>query len=280
MNFKHKTLRFPSGGERLWGRNFFLPVIALIIIAGGFFFFSQAGGFINHIRVKSYSIVKDIYHAQEYGDTIALLKGDINNLTQELIGLKKLEQENALLKSELGIDPMRINPMRIKNERLGAKKKEIRFVNANVIAKGFGFGAQVILIDAGSLENIQPGNAVIIPPNIFIGIVTSVSSKTSSIQLISDNGFQAQAQSLSGLAGVIKGATGGQIIFDEISQGAKVKENDLILTANENIGTPSGLVMGKIGPVLSHPADPVQKTQAILLFDPYLLDSVGIIIQQ
>ncbi len=268
--FKRKTLRFPSREERLWGRNFFLPVITLIIIATGFFFFAQTGGFINHIRARCYSIVKNLYHAQEYGDTVASLKGDINNLTQELIGLKKLEQENTLLKNELGI----------KNGQLGTKNGTAKFLNANIIAKGFGFGAQVMIVDEGSFQGIQPGNAVFIPPNIFIGIVTNVSDKRSSIQLISDSGFRTSAISAGGVSGVIKGGGGGQIIFDEISQGARVKENDLILTTNESIGIPAGLLIGKVGPILSNPADIVQKTQAMLLFDPYLLETVGIITQQ
>ena len=258
-----KNIRPEKRGDWIWS-GFLYPTITCVIVIGIFFMLPWIGKYLTAANARVYFFLKNIYHAQEYADQEGLLQRELVLARQNFIKTKRLEEENTLLRSEL---------------QLNALKEQKKFINASVTGKGFAFGSDIIIIDEGTRAGIQPGDALIATPNIFIGFITTALPERSYARLISDSSFQISAITIHGARGITKGGVGGQIIFDEIPQSSRIQENDILMTTNENAGIPAGLMIGEVGKILSHSTDIVQKTEVKSPIDPYLLEVVSVITQ-
>lgn len=234
------------------------------------FFLLDYAGSLTSFSANSKRFFKNIYHAQEQGQVNASLEGEVITLKKTIYGLERVRNENEILRAYLKLSP---------------SPKRYSLIIADVIGKGFAFGSQTIIIHAGKQQGITKGDAVVMSLHglqdseytLFIGNVINVLTQRAYVQLVSDVAFSMKAITDREARGIVKGTIGGQVVFDEVRQGIFLEKGSLIMTANDNPQVPEGLVIGEVNSIISRPTDIVQKASVKLLFDPYLLNRVGIV---
>lgn len=240
---------------------FFIFTAVVAIVAVIFLELNTVGSLLNRTSVRATSFLKSIYNAQQQAGEITLLKKQNLLLQNELFELQEIKKENELLRSHLSQGFV----------------KELQLVVASIIGKGFFFGLQTVIINQGFEAGIRQGDAVIVNPSIFIGQVTKVMQKRAYVLLLSSPSFTIPAQTKEGIRGIIEGGLGGQVLLNNVSQGVPLKKGEVLFTTNDNLQIPEGFLIGEITKILSLPTDVVQKASVKVFFNPYLLDTVGVL---
>ncbi len=169
---------------------------------------------------------------------IGNLKKQNENLSQQIISLKvdssqieELENENALLKRELGFI---------------APENKASLVPAKIIEADPATFSDNIVIDKGTDDGVKNGQAVV-SSGVFIGTVKQALAQTSTVLLITskDSIVQAMLQN-SRAKGVLRGGISG-LYLDDITTDTEYKTGENVVTSGLGGGVPAGLLIGTAG---------------------------------
>jgi len=214
------------------------------------------------VHVRAGAFLFNVYHAQESGKRYQELSQELAKTYQQSAAIVQLEQENDVLRKELGIGKRELNE---------------HLILASIIGQGSSFGRQTLIINKGINDGLAGGEPVITSPNMLIGVVGNLFSRYAIVSLVTSNNFALPAQTQSGIKGVIKGSPGGQVIFDEVSQTMPLSQNDILVTTNQNPTIPGNMMIGRVQKIISQPTDIVKKAEVQVFFNPDLLQKVFII---
>ena len=174
--------------------------------------------------------------AVEAGD----LQKKVEQLTVENASLKKIQDENSVLRQHL------------KFLEGGEPKK---YVLANIVSREILSGPEEnlgdLIIDKGSDDGVIVGLAVLDPAGAVVGKITAVENKISRATLITNSGCKMAAtlQNINKTIGVTDGNLGLTINMDYIPQMESVNVGDLAVTSGLESNIPRGLLIGQVAKV-------------------------------
>ena len=134
-------------------------------------------------------------------------------------------------------------------------RSTIRFssVAVQVVARDFGIGRRVVVIDRGARDGVQIGDVVIGAGNTLAGRVIEVSDASAQVRLMSDPEFSVTAEVAStGAIGLIRGRGANPLAFDDIDAlrdvpiGAEVTTSGIELSQTLRSAFPRGLSIGRV----------------------------------
>lgn len=194
------------------------------------------------------------------------LQDEIAVLLKENVELKMVEEENNVLREQLGF----------------LKKNPYKYVTANVVAKGEGLDfpgqSETIDIDKGTRDGVYPGMPVITGQGVIIGKVSEAKENLSKIYLTNSKKCQLAATILnqSKTSGIAEGDLGLTINMNFIPQNVELNEGDIAITSGLEKSIPRGLIIGRIG-IINRDANELWQNaviEPILDYDNLLIVSV------
>lgn len=244
----------------------FKQILSYLLTAVVFFsiiyFLPAIGGLLTKTRTRINTFFINIYRAQELGNEYQKVLGENRALKSELVRVKELEEENDFLRQGLSLQKV-ITPKKL--------------LLATIIGKGSFFSQHAVVIDKGSNDGIHGGEAVIINPNVLVGIIEQVFPRRSVIKLLFDSSFSLPGKTLEGVNGVITGSVGGKVLFGNILPQAPLNPGSIVVTGNERLKIPSNLLIGEVEKIISKPTDVFLQAQLKAFFDPHAFERVFIV---
>jgi len=186
------------------------------------------------------------------------LQNQVNELAINSVRVRELENENALLRQQLGYKQS--NP---DFDLVGAAVLERNPDVARVVGQDPTNLTRYIIVDQGSAEGIQTGMPVATPQGL-VGRVTSVGTHWAKVLLITDPSSSVNAVVQSTRAtGLVQGVTGNlatnDLVIKYVPQGEAIKVGDLILTSGLGGSFPKRIVIGEATEVRKHDIDLFQE---------------------
>jgi rod shape-determining protein MreC len=238
-------------------------ILAAVLFLSTLYFLPFFGTILREAHVKIYSFFQNILMSQESGDLRNELMETKRIFASHEGLVAQLKSENEFLRERLQIEP---------------DKKSSDLLLALVVGQGSGFGEETVIINKGSLDGLGGGEAVVLSPNILVGIVEEVFKDRAVVQLLLDSDFTLRAKTLNGAKGVLRGETGGRVVLEEVSQVEKFAVNEAVFTDSADDKIPPDVPIGNVEEILSKPTDIFQRATVKPLFDPSLLERVFIIV--
>lgn len=197
--------------------------------------------------------------------------------------LDQLKIENAQLREKL----VEMDHLKKDNEALRSQfdSEEIapdRLVPASIVGfHGSIQNPQVIIINRGSQDSIQKGQAVVSNNNL-IGVVDATTARYSSVLVVTNPSFSTVAKTgEEGALGVVQGAE-DFMLFDRVAITSELQEGSTVVTrgsvTDQAVGIPPDLLLGKIETVRKVESEPFQSAQIKSLVNIGSLTRVFIII--
>ncbi len=177
---------------------------------------------------------------------IKSLQDQVNALTINSVRLRELENENSILRQQLGYKQS--NP---DFDLLGAAVLQRNPDQAQVIGQDPTNLAHYIIVDQGSAQGVQVGMPAVTPQGL-VGRVTAVGTQWSKILLITDPSSSVNAVVQSTRAtGIVQGEVGSnpfapRLLIQYVPQGEAIKVGDLILTSGLGGSFPKRIVIGQV----------------------------------
>ena len=186
------------------------------------------------------------------------MQEQIGSLLSENADLRrKLSESESLIEQEKTLDP-----------------KVYKFI----IARPIGLD-RYLKIDKGSEDGVKLNQAVVFKDN-FLGKVTNVSPKTSSLILPTDPDSKLAVFSINkeGRAkGILSGRFGSEMIMDKILHEEKIFEGDLVYSEGTEGFLPRGLILGRVTEVLERETEIFKQAKIKPVFDISDLELVFVI---
>lgn len=178
----------------------------------------------------------------------AILSRQVAELAGSLAKLEGLGEENRVLREALGL----------------TSRSKLALISAEVI----GFDPQSVersvILGRGSRHSVAAGDAVVGSSGVMVGVISTVSERTSQMELITSGKVVVNARTSNGSAtGVVRGEHGLGLLFDLIGQDQTVKLNDRIVTSGLGGQFPQDLLIGTVGEIRSSPSELFQKASVI-----------------
>ena len=157
--------------------------------------------------------------------------------------------------------------------------KKFSLVVANILSRD-PFNNNILIVDVGSKQGVNKGQAVVINDGIIVGKVIDVTNDAATIRLLTDNFSKLAVSSGSeSVAGLLSGSLGLGLEMSYIPQEYNIKKNDLVVTTDLDTNIPKGLVIGTIEEI-RYSEEELFKTASVLpLIDFNTLFIVAIITQ-
>jgi rod shape-determining protein MreC len=161
---------------------------------------------------------------QQLRERVAALEAENGQLKDRVIASQALEQENARLREELGIE----------------KQRPWKLLGADVSTRTPDEGRRVVLLAVGSDRGVQPGMAVIAKtgssPEALIGVVEEVGPSSSSVLLITDFASAVSALVYHGsdtAEGIAQGRwqRGSRLWLEQVERSIALAPGDVVVTA-------------------------------------------------
>lgn len=131
-------------------------------------------------------------------------------------------------------------------------------VGAHVIGREVRHERAEILIDRGSQDQVEVGQAVITDDGVLIGKIMQIREQVASVQLLSDPNSRASVtfSSAKGLSGVLEGRGNGAMVMTYIPSSVTALQNQLVVTAGLEEKVPANLSIGTVSQVEGKSTDP------------------------
>ncbi len=185
--------------------------------------------------------LSDLGNYQELRDQNQNLREENERLSAEIVGLRE-----ALQREREAADLAEVQRQR----------EEFQLTLADVIATDPNNQRQLIAIDQGSDDGIEPGMVVIASGGSLVGRVTKVLPGYSWVTLISDphSGVNAEIQ-VSGARGVVSGQPDFTLQMELVPEGSPVQIGDTVITSGLGGNFPKALYVGLVSAVQGNPQD-------------------------
>lgn len=162
--------------------------------------------------------------------------------------LKDLENENAEIRKQLNF----------------FHRQNFTAVAAEVVGRSTDNAEKIVIINAGDVAGIKPGQPVISGDGILVGTIAKVEKNISMVRLINDNQSKIAATILNsdGSLGVVEGGYGLSVRMNFIPRNETVLIGDKIITSGLEQTIPRGLLIGEVAIAENEAYQPFQ--QAVL----------------
>ncbi|OGY24388.1 MAG: hypothetical protein A2Y57_04070, partial [Candidatus Woykebacteria bacterium RBG_13_40_7b] len=158
---------------------------------------------------------------------IESLKVDKSHLETEISNLKKMEEENQILRDELGF-----------------KEKSFEVIGAETLGFVPEVSGKILIIDKGKKDGIKEESLVTLK-NILLGKIVRVEENTSLVRLLSDPESKIPVETQTGTKGIILGQFSSTLKLEKVLPEEPLQKDELVLTSGES-GTIKGLAVGKV----------------------------------
>lgn len=202
-------------------------------------------------------------HFRSLKDDYALLEAKTVELEEDLFSLQSVEYENTVLRTQLGIASERPD--------LPALKLMARVVNVSTES-----GSSRILIDRGSIDNVDVGDVVVLGSSL-VGAVSEVFSTTSQVRLLTDPRSKVSALDQSSpqrARGVVTGMYGTSLLLEDLLPREEIAIGDTVVSSGADSFFPAGLLLGKVSSVFSSDTDILKTAELDSVIDIRHLDIV------
>ncbi len=189
--------------------------------------------------------------------------------TEDLRSRSSLIAENQSLQEKLialSLYESELETLRDENQNLSLmlgyiQDTEIETVTASVTARSISAQGSLITIDRGEDNGLSVGDPVIVEEGVMIGKIAEANNKSATVRLLSDRNSRVATTILNNdrTLGITEGSGGTLLNFRFIPQNVEINQNDLIVTSGLEENVPSGLLIGIINNVETHPTDPFQE---------------------
>jgi rod shape-determining protein MreC len=158
-----------------------------------------------------------------------------SSLQAELFRLSEVERENNELRKFF----------HFAQERPGLELRGAQIVGRVIGQESTNF-LEFLLLDLGQVHGIEVGMPVVTDQGL-VGRISQVGNNTSKVLLITDvnSAVNASLQS-SGLPGIIRGTSGGDLIMDFIPQGPTFSVGEVVLTSGLGGRFPKAIPIGQV----------------------------------
>jgi rod shape-determining protein MreC len=169
-------------------------------------------------------------------ERISELEDEVINITTDNVKLKKLEEENKILRKYLQF----------------TNDKPQKHVISNIVSRGAlsNTAAQnnVIIIDKGENDGLMPGLAVLNHQGIVIGKIVNVKSDLAEVHLITNPACKLAAaiQNSNKTIGIVQGQLDLTAIMEFVPQTENINTGDIVITSGLENNIPLGLIIGKV----------------------------------
>lgn len=184
-------------------------------------------------------------------------------LLTENAKLQTLAQENQQLKDLLDFK----------------SQTKYQLVVADIISRD-SVNRNILIINAGSNQNIKVGQAVVVGQGMMVAKVITVASDSAQIRLLTDNASKLGV-SLNGqpaIAGLLSGSLGLGMNLSYVPQAQDLKKNDLLVSSNLDFMIPSGLVVGRVEEIKFSAEEIFKQAVVSPLLDFNTLSQVAVIV--
>jgi rod shape-determining protein MreC len=168
-----------------------------------------------------------------------------------------LEVENAFLKSENAALKKVAEENKVLKEQLGVNEAEQVLILARVVGYDPFLTQSRLILDKGNFSGVEEKDLVVVKNNL-IGQVVSVNQATCQVRLLSDPETKLSAITEGRVKGLLVGEFGTGSILERVVQGSELKEGEIVFTLGE-ADFPAGLVLGKIKRVFEQAAEPFKR---------------------
>ncbi len=181
----------------------------------------------------------------------------------DYVALSRLQNENAALRKELDF----------------IREKKVNLVVASVVGRQI-LNRSTLIIDRGSRHGIEIGQAATVGGGIVIGKIVEVSEQKATILLLTDPRSQLAVTpaTVNGTNGLVVGQTGNSLLLDYVPQTTPLAENDLIVTSGLEDKIPSGLLVAKIGSIISRENDVFKQARLVIPIQYDAVENISVII--
>lgn len=181
----------------------------------------------------------DLRHA---ADRVKELEARISSLSVDYVQLRALEEENRSLRAQARF----------------LTTSGYDSVGARVISRDLHDDTALLLIDRGRYDHVEIGQAVITNEGIFIGKISAINERVSTVELITDPHSRAAASFTeeNALVGVVEGRGNGAAVLTYIPSSQTVKRDQIIVTAGTEDKVPRHLPLGIVNAVEGKSTDP------------------------
>jgi rod shape-determining protein MreC len=131
-------------------------------------------------------------------------------------------------------------------------------VGAQVIGRDLQNGRMQFLLDRGTRDLVEVGQAVITMEGIFVGKILTTSERVSVLEVFTDPDARTASSPshLQHLVGVVEGRGNGAALLTYIPPSEVLKKDDLLVTAGTEEKVPGNLPLGIINRVNGQATDP------------------------
>lgn len=240
----------PGSGSRFSGpgghtaRLMLYGLTAIVLMA-----LDQRGHYVPKIRAAAEYLAEPVYHVVEWPVRAA------GNLFTQFSSRRSLRHENEQLKELLlsqGGALQRLDALTAENKRLrslfeGAQGQEFEYRFAELLQVDLDPFSHKVLIDRGSLDGVNRGQAVIDGDGVM-GQVEEVHLHFSTVRLISDPNHALPVQiNRTGLRTIAFGSgETGNLSLSSVPRQADVREGDLIVTSGLGDRFPGGYPVARV----------------------------------
>lgn len=175
-------------------------------------------------------------------DRIRELEARLNSLAVDYVRLKALEEENRSLRAQAKF----------------LEASGYDSVGARVIGRDIQGQRSLFIIDRGSLDNVEIGQAVITDQGIFIGKISVIRDRIATVELLTDptSRVAAALADKGGLSGVLEGRGNGAAALTYVQNNKNLKRDMVVVTAGTEEKVPGHLPLGVINSIEGKPSDP------------------------
>lgn len=176
--------------------------------------------------------------------------------------VSRLQDVEARLRT-LRVDYITLKTLQEENQSLRAQAKFLQAsgydsVGAHVIGRDIYADRALLLIDRGSNDHLELGQAVVSDAGIFVGKISVLHERLATVELITDPQSRVAASLVGGkqLIGVLEGKGNGAATLTYIPSSEKIERDQLIVTSGTEDKITAHLPLGVINVVEGKSTDP------------------------
>lgn len=179
---------------------------------------------------------------KRHPEALAQCEARLREIVSQEARVRALEDENKVLRAQAKF----------------AQTSGYDQVGALVIRRDLGTLRGRLLIDRGTTDHVEVGQAVVTGEGVYIGRIRTVETRVATVELLSDTESRVAAATLTGdaLVGVVEGRGNGASGLTYIPSSINLATDQIIVTAGTEEKIPAHLPLGIINSITRTPKDP------------------------
>lgn len=232
---------------------------------------SAAAKVVNPLQYGAYHLSQNLLREFDFISNLHRLRSENINLSEKVLELeseiatrRELEEENRLLKEQLGA---------------AADIADQKLILAQIIGRSARGGEATLTINKGSKHNVREGAAVVFK-NLLLGEVFLVEPGRARVRLLTDHHFSVAAldqDSPDRARGLVVGQYGTMVVLKKVLPTESLVTGDTIISSGEDGKFNKGLILGRVKRILGEEAEVFKGAELELMIDFDSLEEVFVI---